>query len=246
MNHKKIINMKIKIYFLIIAFFSTSICYSSYKLERKEINETNKDKNYTISVIYHQIDGFRDKSVQENCNKYIYDMVNRPVKDFRRDMKGWLAMDSYPSEFEIRDTIFITNENIISIRFDGYQYYSGSAHPTTFFISANYNLNDDEPIKFSDIFTGNYLNKISDYCIQDLTRQGNAYSDNPDINWIKAGAAPKEDNFEVFNVLESSILITFPALQVASYAEGPKEVNIPNSELIKFIDKSGPLGYLFN
>ena len=127
----------------------------------------------------------------------------------------------------------------------GTKYYSGAAHPTTFFSSVNYNLVDNEPVTFSSLFKDNYLGKISDYCIKDLIRQKNEYApDNNDVTWIKEGAGPKEDNFEVFNVTDSLLHITFPVYQVASYAEGPKEVDIPYKDIISIIDKKGLLGFV--
>ena len=236
---------KYYITFILFTFFTANSFASNYKLVQKEIKETNKEFNYTISVVYHQMEGYKDYSVQEGFNKYIYDMVNKSVKDFKRDMKGWPAIDTFQSEFDVADTIFFQNDNVISIRFDGYEYYSGSAHPTTFFISANYNLTENEQIQFSDLFTGNYLKTISEYCVQDLIRQKNEYTDNPDISWIKSGAGPKLDNYEVFNILDSSLLVTFAVYQVASYAEGPKEVNIPYIQLDKVIDNDGPLSRIF-
>ena len=63
-----------------------------------------------------------------------------------------------------------------------------------------------------------------------------------DMTWIKAGAGPKKENYSVFNFTKDKFIVTFPAYQVASYAEGPKEVAIPRSMLTSLIKKDGPLG----
>jgi hypothetical protein len=240
MKNNKIILAYWAIFFLINFSFA-----SNYKFVEKEIKEENKSKKYEISVVYPQMDGFRDKSVQDDFNKYVFGLVNESVEGFKKEMKGWVSMGDYPSEFDIVDTIFMQNDNLISIRFDGYQMFSGAAHPTTFFISVNYNLKDNEPVKLSDIFMGKYLNTISGICIKDLIRQKNEYApDDPDVSWINEGAGPKEENYEVFNIQDNSLLITFPVYLVASYAEGPKEVNIPYTNIKNIIDKNGVLSYV--
>ncbi len=231
--------------FSIICFFLHLSYSTTYKLVDKEIKEENKTKNYTISVTYPQMEGFKDKSTQGDFNKYVYVMVKQSADDFKNEMVGWVSNLETPSEFEIGYTNYLQNENLVSLRFDGYQYYSGAAHPTTFFFSVDYNLAENEPIVFSALFKGDYLAKISDYCIQDLIRQKNEYApDNNDVSWIKEGAGPADDNFEVFNIKDTSLLITFPVYHVASYAEGPKEVEIPFTKIMNIIDKKGPLGYI--
>ena len=237
--------MKHKIIIFSIFFFIGTSFSSSYKLVADSIKEENKTKNYTISVEYMKMEGFKDKSTQEDFNKCVYDMVKLSVDDFKKEMIGWVSTVDAPSDFEIGNTIFLQNDKIISLRFDGYQYYSGAAHPTTFFFSVNYNLVDNEQITFPSLFSGNYLSKISGFCIKDLIRQKNEYApDNNDVTWINEGAGPNDDNFEVFNVTDTVLHITFPVYQVASYAEGPKEVDIPYKNISAIIDKKGPLGFI--
>lgn len=90
------------------------------------------------------------------------------------------------------------------------------------------------------------MKSISEYCINDLIRQKNEYTDNPDVSWIDKGASPYAGNYEIFNFTDSFLLITFPVYQVASYAEGPKEVNVPFIKLKDYINMNGPLGPLVN
>jgi hypothetical protein len=234
------------LYILLSFFFFVNFSFSSsYKLLPDSIKEENKTKNYTISVEYLKMDGFKDKSTQEDFNQYVSDMVKKSVNDFKKEMIGWVSNIDAQSEFDIGTTIFLQDEKIVSIRFDGYQYYSGAAHPTTFFFSVNYNLADNEPVTFSSLFKGDYLSRISSLCIKDLIRQAKEYApENTDYTAIKEGAGPRDDNFEVFNLMPDTLHITFPVYQVASYAEGPKEVDIPYKDIMSIIDKKGPVGYL--
>lgn len=237
--------MKHKIILLSLFFFIGTAFSSSYKLVADSIKEENKSKNYTISVEYLKMTGYKDKSTQDDFNQYVSDMVKKYVNDFKKEMIGWVSNLDAQSDFEIGTTIFLQDDRIASIRFDGYQYYSGSAHPTTFFFSVNYNLVENEPITFSSLFKGDYLTKISNFCIKDLIRQAKEYApEDNDHTAIKEGAGPRDDNFEVFNLQADTLHITFPVYQVASYAEGPKEVDLPYKDIMSIIDKNSPIGYL--
>lgn len=237
--------MKILYTFFILIFIFHLSFSASYKLVNKDLKDENKTKNYSISVQYPEMQGYNDNFVQDDFNKYVYDLVKKSVDDFKKDMMDWESHVDFQSDFEIGNTIFIQNENIISFRFDGYQYYSGSAHPSTFFISINYSLKDKGIVSFPSLFKGDYLKLISDICIKDLIRQKNEYApDNNDVSWINQGAGPKDENFHVFNISDTTLHITFPVYQVASYAEGPKEVDIRLPKIVKLLNNDGALGYL--
>jgi hypothetical protein len=217
---------------------------TDYKIVFKEIKEENKKLKYSVSAYYPVLSGFQDQSVQEKFNAYTFQLVLDEVNSFKKDMQDWEAPKDFSSEFEIADSLWYRSDEIISIRFDGYEYYAGAAHPLTFFFSATYNLKKNRVVKLDDLFTGNYLKSISDYCIKELIRQKNEYTNDPDISWIQEGASPKDSNYTVFNITGNSFLITFPVYQVASYAEGPKEVYIPYSILRDIIKPDGPLSVI--
>ena len=218
--------------------------FTGNDLVTKTIKEESKKLKYSINVSYHQLKGYNDKAAEDSFNKYVNDLIKSAVDTFKTDMQDWEAPKGFTSEYEIVDTVFFNFENLISVRFDGYTYYAGAAHPTTFFYSVCYDLKKNSALNLSDMFTGNYLKTISEFCVNDLIRQKNEYTDNPDVSWIDEGAAPKEENYKVFNFTDNSLLITFPVYQVASYAEGPKEVNIPYTKIMDVIDKKGPLNYV--
>jgi hypothetical protein len=87
---------------------------------------------------------------------------------------------------------------------------------------------------------------ISDYAVKDLTEQmrEKMSGDDPDTDWIREGAGPKEENYKNWNISPKGLEISFDPYQVASYAAGPHEVTIPLSALTDVIDPNGPLGRL--
>lgn len=245
---------KIKYYFIfgiIFIFAASSFSTEKYKIVKKEIKEKSKKYNYELNVRYPKLETISDpfnNNLYMNFNNYIKDMVDKEVKIFKSDIKTWASpMKDMSSSYEITDSIFYSDDDLISIRFNGYYFYSGSAHPGTFFISVNYDLKNDKIINFKDIFSGDYLNVISELCITEIIKQQKEYIDDYiDSSWVINGAGPVEENFKVFNFTKTYFQITFPAYQVASYAEGPKDISINYGKLLKVIKTDSKLGKLVN
>lgn len=231
------------IIFICLNLAGRNLFSSDYEITHESIQDSSSKYNYNVSVRYPQIKGFADKKTENDFNRYVKEFVTAQVDTFKYEMISWEnpGLDA-SSAYELADTIYYNTNDVISIRLDGYTYFVGAAHPNTFFYSINYDLKNNKPIKLSSLFEGNYMKVISDYCIKDLTKQIQEYEQNPDMRWIKEGAGPKKENYAVFNFTNKEFIVTFPAYQVASYAEGPKEVAIPLSILDDVIDKKGMLG----
>jgi hypothetical protein len=240
-----------KKFFVIITSFLLLVNYAftfkleaqqtNFKVSTKKIKDENKKLRFTIDVSYPVISGFKDRNIQDKFNSSAFQPVYDAVNSFKKDMQDWEAPKEFSSEFEIADTILYQSDDAISVRYDGFEFYAGAAHPLTFFYSLCYDLKKNSVIKLSDLFTGDYLKVISDYCINDLVRQKNEYTNDTDISWIQEGASPKDSNFAVFNLTYNSLLITFSVYRVATYAEGPKEVSIPYTVLSAVIKPDGCL-----
>jgi hypothetical protein len=246
--------IKIKLFFifsLILLFAFTAFSTEKYKVIKKETKEKNKKYNYELNVRYPKLENVSDpnsNNLYTNFNNYVKDVVDKEVKNFKKDIKTWESpMKDMPSSYEIYDTIIFNDDDLISVRLDGYYFYSGSAHPGTFFLAVNYDLKNDKIIVLKDIFSGDYLKIISELCISEIIKQQKEYiEDYIDSSWVISGAGPVEENFKVFNFTKTYFQITFPAYQVASYAEGPKDVVINYGKLLKVIKTDGALGKLVN
>ncbi len=208
-------------------------------------NGKNKKDNYSLSVTYPQMSGFAKTETEKDFNKYVKEFAKNHTDTFKMEMKAWESPSSdFSSEYEITYTVYYSGNDLISILLHEYSYYAGAAHPNTYFYSINYDLNKNKPVKLSGLFNGNYIKVISDICIADLKKQASEYTTELDTPWINEGAGPKKENFAVFNNTDSTFVVTFPAYQVASYVEGPKEVEIPFSDIKDIIDPDGPYGKL--
>jgi hypothetical protein len=120
------------------------------------------------------------------------------------------------------------DENVISAVLEIYS-FTGGAHGATNFIPINYSQKNNKEIKLADIFSGqeDYVKKISDFCIKNLTEQITAGAGSIEGTWIEDGAGPKEENFSIFLINQNSITFYFPQYQVAPYALGDFKVIMP-------------------
>jgi hypothetical protein len=235
--------MKYKFTLFLFVVFTASSFSQTYNIVEKKIEKTDKKLMYTLTLSYPQIEGLNN-SAQDGFNSLMKTRMQAEEDSVKKWMKEW-KQEMKPTDtsyYEIDDSVFYKDANAVSVLFYVESYFSGAAHPNNWSYSANYDLAVNKEIFLSDLFTGDYVKKLSEYCMKDITRQKREnYA--PELNepdeMIKDGAGPKEENFKVFNATTSGLLITFPTLQVGAYVEGPTDVLIPYNELIEYIKQNG-------
>lgn len=201
------------------------------KVEDKKI--TDNTKPFKIDIIYPYIDGF------DEFNQKVENIVNGRINEFKTySLENDAAVKQtdpesyakYPRQYDLdigyeKGEI---NENIVSVVFEVYSFVGG-AHGATNFIPLNYDTKTKKEIKLADLFLGqpDYIQKISDYCIADLTKQVTQRMESIEGLWIQDGAGPEENNFSIFMIKKDSIVFYFEQYQIASYALGDFKVTMP-------------------
>ena len=253
---KKILSLIMFILLLqVMSVASEELTFLSKDKETKETVKI-KDKTFTHSITYSypEVTGYKDKTSEDTFNKYISSIIDKDVEDFKKEIKEaekGMADSDMPAEllqsyFNIEYSIINKTSDLISIKFLTEVYYAGAAHPSHAIWGLNYSLTSGKAINPGDLFKkdSNYLSVLSDYSIKELSKKakenGKELGYEPDYNWIKEGASPKEENFVYFNMTEKDLIIHFNEYQVDCYAAGPKDVIIPYSALKDIIDPAGP------
>jgi len=194
---------------------------------------TDNTKPLKISITYPFIQGHDD------FNRKAEGVIMNELADFKKNaldndaaVKATSPQDyaKYPREYEL--TISYdkgeVDENIASIVYSVYV-DTGGAHPNGYYISLNYDLKNNKEIALADVF-GNqpdYLQKVSAYCVTDLTKQVTERMGNTDGTWIKDGAGPTSENYSVFMVTNNSLIFYFSPYQIAPYVAGDFKVTMP-------------------
>lgn len=249
MNYKKLFSILI----IILIFVAGGITIYSYRqslgvdknnpktenqtqelnIEDKKI--TDQVKPFNIEITYPYIAGLDD------FNKKAEDLVNNELFEFKKiSLENDIAVKEidpesyadYPREYylNIGYDKGLVNENTISIVFN-ISNFTGGAHGANYFLALNWDKKNNKEIKLADLFSGqtDYLQKISTYCISELTKQMTTSGaiDMSNTSWLDQGAGPKEENFSVFLINSDSITFYFPQYQVAAYAAGDFKVTMP-------------------
>ena len=108
--------------------------------------------------------------------------------------------------------------------------YTGGAHPNSFTITLNHDLQTGINLALDDLFIPgvDYLPTLSQLAQQSLIAQQGEYAD---ADWIAQGAAPDPLNFNRFVITLTDLVIFFDSYQVAPYAMGPQTVYIPLTQI---------------
>ncbi len=105
--------------------------------------------------------------------------------------------------------------------------YTGGAHPNGVYQNVILDRVSKKSLRVSDLFIDakKGLTFLSTTSRKALAATG--IMEMSDTNWVNTGTEPKDANFAQTHLTEQGLVITFPAYQVAAYAAGPQEVQIP-------------------
>ncbi len=171
-------------------------------------------------------------------NAVLAETVNQEIKKHIEVFKTNFELAEGELEGHIKNSLTMTyinefgSDEILSIYFDVYEYYSGAAHGLSYVVPFNYDLVNQEVIYLSDMFNGtDYLNVLSKYSQDEFMR-----FETMDDTWVKEGTAPDEYNFDSFTFSKTGLVFYFDPYQVASYADGVQQVSIPYNVLYNNTD----------
>jgi hypothetical protein len=185
------------------------------KIDYPYIAGLNDFNDMVQGIISKEIGEFKDNSLENDAAVKKIDPI-----DYAK----------YPRQYEL-DIGYDkgeTDNNVVSIVFNVYN-FEGGAHGASYFVPLNYNPKTKTEIKLSDLFPGqpNYLQKISDFCTADLTKQLTKALGSLNGTYLADGAGPKEENFQFFLINKNNIVFYFPQYQVAYGAAGDFKVTMP-------------------
>ena len=220
--------------------FSPRIWFpSGAKIIIQDQQITDNTKPFKIAITYPQIAGLED------FNQKAKAIVDKEIADFKKNSlendTAVKAVDpisyaKYPRTYELNigyDKGQIDN-NIVSVIFNVYN-FEGGAHGASYFVPLNFNVKTNQEVKLVDLFPGqsDYLQKISAFCTQDLTKQLTKALDSLDGTYLADGAGPKAENFQFFLINPSTssgqatITFYFTQYQVAYGSAGDFKVIFP-------------------
>lgn len=209
------------------------------ELKSSPFSEESQVPVYKITAQIPYLDPSTHPSVQV-FNEYLKSLVEAEIAAFKGSMAEMPETPiSAGSSFDIQYALIGQKANIWSIQFNIMGYSDGAAHPYTYSLTVNYDLQNIKPLTLDDVFLpgSNYLQVLSDISKTELTNRNIGF----DAAFAQ-GAEPTAQNYKNWNVSnEGFFVITFIQGQVAAYAAGPQTITIPFSALTQVINAQGPL-----
>jgi Protein of unknown function (DUF3298)/Deacetylase PdaC len=208
------------------------------KIEYPELSqESNKNsiKKINDNIILQLLQPIMDEGEYNSLDTLIqsfFDEFNEVIKENPEFGQNW----------EIERLIEVKNQTdkILSVEYSDYSFLGG-AHPNTFVSFSNYILTNGEEISLDDCFVKGYETQLNSVA-EKIFRQDKKLSMNSDLS--SAGYWFDEDKFELndnFAILKEGMLFYFNSYDIAPYAAGPTEINIPYSEIAQLILPDGHL-----
>jgi hypothetical protein len=221
---------------------------SNVQVTAKVIKDNNKQKLYSVTAEYPQIDG---DSRFDGFNREARAMMTKDTGAFKagetsedaNDMTG-LNSDNQTSTLDVGYDFHYASDNLISVAFTEGMYSRGAAHGNSATQVINYDVKSNKKLALSDLFKdkSKYLSVIASYCQKELKDRAKK----PDAmvleELIDSGAGPRADNYKAWNITKKGLWITFDPYQVAAYAAGPQYILVPYSVLKDIIKPDGPIG----
>ncbi len=224
---------------------------SDLKLIPNAEHTEDQQLRYAINAYYPQITGENLPASAQQFNKLIYSMVTDAIQQFKNYVKADMPhMETLPADMRHNtlnidydiDVIHPAQNQLVSVRLTIEGMQAGRAHPYHYRRVLNYDLGTGKALALKELFKPNtdYLKIFAKYANKKLNTTLQE-------KWMIAdGTAPKPQNYKNWNPQADGLLITFDEYQVAPYAAGTQEVEIPYSELKKIISPKSPISTCVN
>lgn len=187
--------MKAKLIFLVFAVLALGACKKEIKLEVKQIHESDKTEQWDIKI-NRPVFSSTETEIEKSCVKFndeITGLVNGIHAAFIEQCKETNAgLDSLgvkqvaPYELIIEDSVFMADDNYISVRALSYEMIGG-ANGITSFYGVNYDVKNQKFLKKQEILNMSKATDINALLKENLKDPDKCFTfDAPTVNNVTA------------------------------------------------------------
>lgn len=106
--------------------------------------------------------------------------------------------------------------------------YTGGAHPNSVVFTTNFDSRQNKIITVDDLFKNEtVLNNVCEECRKKLKHQKNIGKDESAVKIMMDATYPNKNNYKNFMIGQNGITIYFQQYQIAPYASGVFQVEVP-------------------
>ncbi len=199
-----------------------------------------------IKSVFPQLMSETDNEGVNGFNAVAMQITKDLIANYRSQVKDNEATQKKLAKDKITNNLYVDyntsyvrakGEHLASIRFSMQGYIGGMKRSFHQHRSLNYNLDQNKEIELSELFIpgSNYLEILSDYSYRVLVKRLF------DKHMVSEGTAPTPENYAIWNIKPTGILITFDTRKVAPQIYGSQTVLIPYSVLESVMSPDSPL-----
>lgn len=191
-------------------------------LQEQELKQ--HDDWWSIQVKYPQMDG--DNGFNESVRQSVTEITKRFSGELPETATG--GYPDYGAYLDGTYTAAVLKNGIVSVLLEYDEYTPGAAHPWGLVASVNCDIRNHRSLALADLFRpgADYVFRLSKLAIASLEQR--EYAEKVPI---QHGAGPVADNFKVFTLTDTELVLHFQQYQVAPGAESAQEVAIPLATL---------------
>lgn len=226
-----------------LLLFGCALNGTSVTLQRESKKEAQP--TYTLDLTIPQVKGLADAATQTAINERLNAIVEKTKTAFLAEIKNAYTSADQDSKSGLSMTYEAKtlSQKTISLLLQASPYTAGAAHPNHVTIPFTYDVEAKKEVHFADLFNPKteYLKRLSELTIAQLIaeskKKGTYYEAKEQT--IRAGAAPKAENFAVFSIDAGNLVLTFDPYQVGPYAEGVQTVTIARADITDVLSNEG-------
>lgn len=202
---------------------SDTVSFTTAKIQKK------KPAVYEVDISFPQIDK-GDAGVAAAFNAAVRNPLDKEVADVVKDaLEAEKENVIGPGMWSITMDAMATYQSprLINSFLSG-SVYTGGAHPNLIYQNVILDRTTKKSLHVKDLFVSadKGLAFLSEASRKALKQKSDAMAMS-DEDWLKTGTEPDDANFSQTHLTEQGLTIIFPPYQVAAYAAGPQEVQIP-------------------
>jgi hypothetical protein len=200
--------------------------------EQYKVIENKFRPNKDYLVYYPQIDGIKNKKVQQNVNNKLKQLSQ--VKDIPGNVQ---LESSYTGDFSVQ----FFKKNLLVLELEGYDFPFGAAHGMPSRVYPHMDLISGSFYELKDLFktNSNYVKIISDII-------ANQIKTDPQYEYLFPDAYQGIKPDQPFYIDHDNLYIFFTPYEIAPYAAGFPTFKIPFKEIMTIINTQGAFWMAFN
>lgn len=221
--------MKTQLLSLLFLTLTFAGCKEKIKLDVKNIHQVNNTEQWNITIDRSELSA-SELNADRSCktfNNELEGLVNGIQASFMEQAKeSFDALDSIgekpigPYELIVKDTVFMADENFISVRVLSYEFLGG-AHGMTNFYGINYDVKTQKFLNKKEILNYDKANEINALLKANLQ--------DPDKCFTME--APTIDNFTALNLTPKTVDFTYAQYILGPYSCGYTTISVPREKL---------------